>query len=320
LRSTKATDPPQIHANYFSDEADIAPLLEGVKIARKIAQAKAFDELRGPEIAPKPTIDTDDEIKRYIRDSAIGLFHPVGTCMMGTDPKAGAVVDPHLRVHGIKGLRIVDASIMPVITSGNPNASTVMIAEKAADLIKSEVRQETQSDLREEVLVRYGLGVGKLRPDKKGITFQVAMFKLSGEPDGQLVISSETIAEGPEELLTPPPNPNVQLDDPNPIEQMPTKSFGKGLWAFPDGSTLTALGVGNSNIENLTGGDVLTTEALAMVITNGTGRYEGARGLWTANRSVLNPPGGTLIGSEGEFRQRQIHTIRVVRGVDLDMP
>lgn len=179
-----------------------------------------------------------------------------------------------------------------------------------------------QSDFREEVILGWGLGLGTLRADKTGVTFLVDMFKLSGEPYGTMIITSETTVKHPGELIVPPPEPPVIPSDPNPVERIPTQSFGKARWSFPDGSSLTAVGVGNSNLMFLTGGDALTAEALALTITGGTGRYQGARGLWTANRSVLNPPGspGSLLDAKGLIRQKQLHTVRVVRGVDLGSP
>jgi choline dehydrogenase len=95
-----------------------------------------FDEFRGEEIAPGANVTSDEAIASYVRDGCSTVWHPVGTCKMGNDSMA--VVDPELRVHGIEGLRVVDASIMPTITTGNTNAPTIAIGEKAADLIKAE--------------------------------------------------------------------------------------------------------------------------------------------------------------------------------------
>jgi len=179
---------------------------------------------------------------------------------------------------------------------------------------RPELRSAAVTDPREEILIRYGLGVGPLRGDGKGITFQVAMFHLDGTPDGEVVITSETIADDPRVLIEPPPTPPIRVNDQEPVEHLSTLSYGKARWVRRDGSSITALGVGNSIIVNLKTDDVFTTEALAMTISSGTGVYEGARGMWTANRTVLNPPGGTLIGSEGDFHQKQLHVIRVTRG------
>jgi choline dehydrogenase len=102
---------------------------------RQLFHNSAFDEFRGEEIAPGADVTSDEALVAYIRDTGSTFWHPVGTCKMGTDPMT--VVDPELRVHEIEGLRVVDASIMPTITTGNTNAPTIMIGEKAADLIKA---------------------------------------------------------------------------------------------------------------------------------------------------------------------------------------
>jgi choline dehydrogenase len=135
LRSTNIADPPVIRVNFLSCEADLQALVYGVKHAREIVRAKAFNAWRGAEIAPGPDLTSDNDIRRYIRLGCSGLFHPVGTCKMGNDRMA--VVSPQLSVHGVEGLRVVDASIMPIITAGNTNAPTIMIAEKAADMIQA---------------------------------------------------------------------------------------------------------------------------------------------------------------------------------------
>lgn len=134
LRSANALDPPAIQPNYLSSEVDLQVFVEGVRLCRRLAQARAFDAFRGAEVFPGPSVQTDAEIAAYLRQGLETLYHPVGTCKMGTD--AMAVVDARLCVRGVEGLRVVDASVMPTITSGNTNAPTVMIAEKAADLIR----------------------------------------------------------------------------------------------------------------------------------------------------------------------------------------
>lgn len=128
LRSSDPFDPPAIDPCYLSDPADLPPLVEGVRLARKIADAKPFDPYRG-----KAVFDQDDP-EAHIRGRAETLYHPVGTCKMGTDPLS--VVTPRLEVQGIAGLRVVDASVMPVIVGGNTQAAVMMIAEKAAQMIK----------------------------------------------------------------------------------------------------------------------------------------------------------------------------------------
>jgi choline dehydrogenase len=97
--------------------------------------ASAMDEFRSREVAPGADKQSDEALVAYVREVCDTVSHPVGTCKMGTDPMA--VVDPEMRVHGVEGLRVVDASIMPTITTGNTNAPTIMIGEKAADLIKA---------------------------------------------------------------------------------------------------------------------------------------------------------------------------------------
>lgn len=134
LASTDPLAHPIIEPNYLREGEDLQLLIEGFKLARKIGQAKALDSLRQMEIEPGGWAQTDDAICAYIREKATTTFHPVGTCKMGYDPMA--VVNDRLQVHGIEGLRVVDGSIMPFITSGNTNAPIIMIAEKAADLIK----------------------------------------------------------------------------------------------------------------------------------------------------------------------------------------
>jgi choline dehydrogenase len=137
LRSSNPLDPPAIRANYLSTERDMRVMVQGVRVSRAIAHAKAFDAYRGEELHPGAAATADSDIVAFIRAEAQTLYHPVGTCKMGID--TAAVVDPHLRVRGIERLRVVDASIMPRIISGNTNAPTIMIAEKAADLIRAAI-------------------------------------------------------------------------------------------------------------------------------------------------------------------------------------
>ncbi len=135
LRSPDPKDTPMIRLNYLQSRSDVQKLIEGIKLIRKLFQTSAFDEFRGREVAPGADVTSDEALEAYIRENCSTVFHPVGTCKMGTDPMA--VVDSELRVHGVEGLRIVDASIMPIITTGNTNAPTIAIGEKAADLIKA---------------------------------------------------------------------------------------------------------------------------------------------------------------------------------------
>ncbi|MBD2248358.1 GMC family oxidoreductase N-terminal domain-containing protein [Nostoc sp. FACHB-888] len=134
LRSPDPKDAPVIQMNFLQSEADVQKLVAGIKLLRNLFGASAFDEFRGEEIAPGADKQSDPALVAYVREACDTVYHPVGTCKMGIDSMA--VVDPELRVHGIEGLRVVDASIMPTITTGNTNAPTIMIGEKAADLIK----------------------------------------------------------------------------------------------------------------------------------------------------------------------------------------
>ncbi len=132
----KSADPlahPAIQPNYLRNEPDLRTLREGFKIAREVFRQKAFDPYRGEEFMPGPAVKTDAEIDDYHRATGESIYHPVGTCKMGQDEMS--VVDATLRVRGLEGLRVVDASIMPRLVSGNTNAPTIMIAEKAADMI-----------------------------------------------------------------------------------------------------------------------------------------------------------------------------------------
>lgn len=133
IKSASPTELPAIHANYLDTEHDRQAMVEGFKTIRRIFEQKPIADIRGGEIRPGKEVQTDDEILDYIRKEATTGYHPVGTCKMGVDPLA--VVDPQLRVHGCQGLRVADASVMPNIVAGNTNAATVMIAEKASDLI-----------------------------------------------------------------------------------------------------------------------------------------------------------------------------------------
>ena len=133
LRSADPADSPLIQPNYLQSEADCRTTIVGIRMVRDVVAQSAFDTHRGVELAPGAAVQSDEELTRWLRANAMTTFHPVGTCRMGTDPMA--VVDARLAVHGIKGLRVADASVMPVITSGNTNAPAIMIGEKAAEFI-----------------------------------------------------------------------------------------------------------------------------------------------------------------------------------------
>jgi choline dehydrogenase len=133
IRSADPSAPPSIRPNYLADPRDLRTLLEGVKLVRRIAADPAMAVLIKTENSPGAACTSDADLTDYIRHNGISVYHPVGTCRMGHDPLA--VVDDTLRVHGLSGLRVVDASIMPDLVSGNTNAAIIMIGEKAADLI-----------------------------------------------------------------------------------------------------------------------------------------------------------------------------------------
>jgi choline dehydrogenase len=136
LKSADPSVPPLLQPNYLDHPDDLETLLAGVKTCRQILAARAFDGYRGAELFPGAAAQSDDELREFIRRRAETIYHPVGTCKMGHDPMA--VVDDRLRVHGLTGLRVVDASIMPTLIGGNTNAPTIVIGEKASDLILAE--------------------------------------------------------------------------------------------------------------------------------------------------------------------------------------
>ena len=133
LRSARAMDPPRIHANYLQRDQDLRVMIAALEIGREILAATPFDAFRGLELYPGKDVRTHAAMADFIRGKSETVYHPAGTCRMGVDENA--VVDPQLRVYGIDGLRVADASIMPTLVSGNTNAPTMMIAEKAADMI-----------------------------------------------------------------------------------------------------------------------------------------------------------------------------------------
>ncbi|MBM3545569.1 MAG: FAD-binding protein [Alphaproteobacteria bacterium] len=138
IRDADARTPPAIRPNYLSTETDRRVAVDAIRLTRRIAKAKPLAPFSPEEFKPGPALQSDVELARAAGDIGTTIFHPVGTCRMGSDP--ASVVDDRLRLRGIGGLRVVDASVMPTITSGNTNAPTMMIAEKAADMIRADRR------------------------------------------------------------------------------------------------------------------------------------------------------------------------------------
>ncbi len=134
LRSANAADPPRIRLNFLATEGDRATARECIRLVRRIYNTKPLGDFIARETSPGLQVQSDDELDAFTRRTAEVGHHPVGTCAMGVGPQS--VVDPQLRVRGVAGLRVVDASVMPSVPGGNTNAPTIMIAERAADLIR----------------------------------------------------------------------------------------------------------------------------------------------------------------------------------------
>ncbi|MCB4823861.1 GMC family oxidoreductase [Roseicella aerolata] len=135
LKSPDPVEKALIHANYLATETDRRCMVEGIKLGRRLARTRAFAGIIEEEVVPGAAAASDEEILGFIRRTGMTIYHPSGTCRMGGDPES--VVDPELRVRGIEGLRVADASIMPTVVSGNTNAPSIMIGEKCADLVKA---------------------------------------------------------------------------------------------------------------------------------------------------------------------------------------
>jgi choline dehydrogenase len=136
-----STDPfaaPNIQFNYLTAQDDMRAMIEGIRVIRRIFAAQPMAEHVVSEATPGVAAQSDEELAAYLRQYAQAMYHPVGSCRMGGD--MNAVVDARLRVHGIDGLRVIDASVMPSIVSGNTNAPTIMIAEKGADMVREDSR------------------------------------------------------------------------------------------------------------------------------------------------------------------------------------
>jgi choline dehydrogenase len=135
IRSADPLTAPAMQANYLSTQADRETLIAGIRLARQLAATGALSPYVKCEYRPGPGAESDADLLEFARNTGGTIFHPSGTCKMGDASDRQAVVDPELRVHGVDGLRVVDCSIMPTLTSGNTNVPVIMIAEKAADLI-----------------------------------------------------------------------------------------------------------------------------------------------------------------------------------------
>jgi choline dehydrogenase len=133
VSSNSPNTQPAVRFNFLTAQLDREVTLEAMRITRRIMTAPAMGNIASDEIAPGINIQSDDELLDWVRNNAETTYHPVGTCKMGSDPMA--VVDDQLRVRGVEGLRVADASIMPTLTSGNTNAPSIMIGEKASRMV-----------------------------------------------------------------------------------------------------------------------------------------------------------------------------------------
>ncbi len=138
LNSSDPTDHPSILFNYMSTEQDRQEMRAAIRLTREVFAQEAFKPFRGAELAPGKHAQTDEELDAFVRAQGESAYHPCGTCKMGVAQDGEAVVDENLKVHDLEGLRVVDASIMPTIVSGNLNAPTIMVAEKIADQIRNQ--------------------------------------------------------------------------------------------------------------------------------------------------------------------------------------
>ena len=147
IRSRDPKAHPAIHANYLATETDRQCMINGLKLARRLAETEALTPLIDAELEPGPDVVSDDDFLAYARSRGGTIFHPSGTCMMGPVTNPMAVVDAQLRVHGLSGLRVADASIMPTVVSGNTNAACIMIGEKLADMVVNDSGSMTPTRL-----------------------------------------------------------------------------------------------------------------------------------------------------------------------------
>lgn len=139
LRGPSSSTPPEIQFNFFADDSDRRAALAGLKFGRRIAATEPMSDCVDYELSPGKDVVTDEQLLEYCQQNGLSLLHPVGTCKMGVDDMA--VVDPRLKVHGLDGLRVADASVMPRIVTGNTNAASIMIGEKAAAMILEDLKE-----------------------------------------------------------------------------------------------------------------------------------------------------------------------------------
>jgi len=138
LKSPDPFDAPAVHPKYLSAETDQQTIVAGLRLIRRILANPHMRAFIESEFQPGPAMESDEQLLNYARRRGGTVYHPTSTCKMGSDPMA--VVDAELRVHGIEGLRVADASIMPTVVSGNTNAATIMIGEKLADMVRQPLR------------------------------------------------------------------------------------------------------------------------------------------------------------------------------------
>lgn len=151
LTANDPAAPLHVDPNYLAEEADMKSLLAAVQLCRQIGEAPALADWREREVFPGPAVTSEADLRDFIRRAAVTYHHMAGTCKMGVDSLA--VVDPELRVYGVQGLRVADASIMPLVTSGNTNAPSIMIGEKAADMIKESAKATISAGVKAETAV-----------------------------------------------------------------------------------------------------------------------------------------------------------------------
>ncbi len=140
LKSRDPLAPPKIQFKFMETAYDVDAMIHGVRLARKLAEQPALKPCIAEEVVPGPAVRSDEQLIEDIRNRGVSNLHPVGTCRMGTG--RDAVVDPRLRVYGIRGLRVADASIMPLVVGGNTNAPSIMIGEKCAAMVLEDARGE----------------------------------------------------------------------------------------------------------------------------------------------------------------------------------